>query len=206
MQKTVEQLGKLFGSTAQVKCMRLFLQQPDRAFAVTEIAERTRSSIGELRKALVTLRQVGFVVPRKVTVKKKLKSGKIQTKKLPGFELKKTYPLIPHLHTLLVSTELIQNDEIQSMFAPVGKMHLLVLSGHFAQDEDRMIDLMLVSDRVNERMLNRAVKTLESEIGREIRYAHFTLPEYQYRMTMYDKLLRDIFDYPHIVIIDKVKK
>ncbi len=205
MQKTVEQLGKLFGSTAQVKCMRLFLQQPDRAFAITEISERTKASPSELRKALSSLRLVGFLNPKKVTIKKKLKNGKVQTKKLPGFELKKSYPLIPHLENLLISTGLIEPAEIQSMFAPIGKTHLLVLSGHFMQDADRMIDLMIVCDRVNERMLTRAVKTLESEIGREVRYAHFTLPEYHYRMTMYDKLLRDIFDYPHLKVIDKIK-
>lgn len=206
MQKTVEQLGKLFGSTAQVKVMRLLLQSPDVAFPVTDVMERTKVSRTEFRKAINSLKSVGFLSEQKVTIKSKLKNGKTQTKKVAAISLKKTYPLTEQLYTLLITCGLITPDEVHGIFSRLGKVHLLVMSGHFMQDADRMLDLLIIGDRLNPRQLERAVKTLESEVGREVRYAQFDLPEYQYRMTMYDKLLRDVFEYPHLKVIDKVKK
>ena len=45
---------------------------------------------------------------------------------------------------------------------------------------------------------------LEAELGREIRYAFFTTPDFRYRLGVYDRLLRDVFDYPHRVLLDKI--
>ena len=205
-QKTIEQLGKLFGSEAQVKCMRLLLNYPDRVFALTELAEKARISRFQLRQAVHSLKSVGFCIDHEVTVKKKLKNGKTQTRKVAGIELKKTYPLIPHLHNLLIGGGVILPEEVQSLFSRVGKVYMLTLSGLFLRDNDRMLDLMIVGDHVQPGALLRAVRTLESEIGHEVRYALFSVKEYHYRMAMYDKLLRDMFDYPHIKVIDKIRK
>lgn len=204
--KTVEQLGKLFGSEAQVKCMRLFLHYPNRVFALTEVMEKAKISRAQLRQAIHSLKAVGFCADREVTLKKKLKNGKTQTKKVAGIELKKSYLLIPHLHNLLIGGGVIMPDEVRSLFSPVGKVHMLVLSGLFLGDNDRVVDLLVIGDRIPERALLKAVRTLESEVGHDVRYALFTAEEYQYRMTMYDKLLRDVFDYPNIKVIDKIKK
>ena len=48
------------------------------------------------------------------------------------------------------------------------------------------------------------IKNIESEIGREIRYAVFDTPDFQYRYNMCDKLIRDVLDYPHEKVIDKL--
>ena len=50
-------------------------------------------------------------------------------------------------------------------------------------------------------VLENAIKTIESEIGREIRYAFFDTKTFQYRYYMFDKLLRDILDFPHEVVL-----
>ena len=45
---------------------------------------------------------------------------------------------------------------------------------------------------------------MEAEIGKELRYAAFEAPEFEYRVKMYDKLIRDIFDFPHKTILNKL--
>jgi hypothetical protein len=45
---------------------------------------------------------------------------------------------------------------------------------------------------------------MEAEIGKELRYAYFSTDEFRYRLSMYDKLIRDILDYPHRVLLDKL--
>ena len=44
----------------------------------------------------------------------------------------------------------------------------------------------------------------DAELGREIRYASFETEDFRYRLGAYDRLLRDVFDYPHSLLIDKI--
>ena len=48
------------------------------------------------------------------------------------------------------------------------------------------------------------IEGLEAEIGKELRYAAFETGEFNYRLGMYDKLVRDILDYPHTVVLDRL--
>ena len=46
---------------------------------------------------------------------------------------------------------------------------------------------------------------MEAEIGKELRYAVLNTKEFIYRLDMYDKFIRDILDYPHERLIEKIK-
>ena len=72
-------------------------------------------------------------------------------------------------------------------------------------DPSRPADLLVAADALNEGRLETAVRALEREFGREIRYAAFSAPEFRYRMTIQDKLLRDTLDFPHLVLLDKTR-
>jgi hypothetical protein len=45
---------------------------------------------------------------------------------------------------------------------------------------------------------------MEAERGKELVYAYLETQDFQYRLGMYDKLIRDILDYPHQVLLDKI--
>jgi hypothetical protein len=81
---------------------------------------------------------------------------------------------------------------------------LFIVSGIFLHDNDRTMDLMIVRDRLNRKLIERRIKELEAEIGKELRYAIFENEEFMYRLNMYDKLLRDVLDYPHEKLINKI--
>jgi hypothetical protein len=53
-------------------------------------------------------------------------------------------------------------------------------------------------------MLDNIIKSIEAEMGHEIRYAVFETKEFTYRLGMFDKLIRDILDYPHEKIINRL--
>ncbi len=95
----------------------------------------------------------------------------------------------------------------QSMIATLrraGVLRLVALSGLFTGVIESQIDLLVVGDRLNERMLAKSVRSLEAELGREIRYASFATEDFRYRLGVYDRLLRDVFDYPHRLLVDKI--
>ena len=85
---------------------------------------------------------------------------------------------------------------------PAGKIKLLIVSGIFLQQSESRADLLIVGDNLNKKILENRIKTIESELGRELTYAIFETKEFTYRLNMYDKLIREILDAPHERIVD----
>ncbi len=56
---------------------------------------------------------------------------------------------------------------------------------------------MIVGDNLRRSYIQKAVSVLESELGKEVAYAIFDTADFKYRVSMYDKLIRDVLDYPH---------
>ena len=77
-------------------------------------------------------------------------------------------------------------------------------SGLFTGVLESQIDLLVVGDHLDERVLAIFARSLEAELGREVRYASFETADFRYRLGAYDRLLRDVFDYPHRLLIDKI--
>lgn len=204
MSHVIEKLGKLFGSPARVKIMRLFLFNPETPFDIDDISSRCKVARIQARRELGALLHAGFL-KKKPCSKMITVRGKQKRKRTSGFLANPGFEMAGPLKTLLIESELVQVNELPKRFQNAGRILLFVASGIFTHDNDRMADLLIVGDHVRRNAVDQAIRVLESEIGKEVRYALFDLEEYTYRMKMYDKLLRDVFDYPHIKLISKIK-
>lgn len=193
----MEILGKLFGTPNRVKIMRLFLLNPETAFDVTSISAHTRINKGAVRREVNLLLQIDFLKSKKVEKKDTKK-----TKKIPGFILESTFKYMKEMKRLLVDAEFLTQEEIAKRFKKAGRIKLLVISGVFLKDDTSRLDFMLVGDNFKKTILDRTIRTLEAEIGKELAYAVFDTEEYKYRISMYDKLVRDVLDFQHKKIID----
>ena len=58
--------------------------------------------------------------------------------------------------------------------------------------------------KISQTKVENAIRSLEAELGIEIRYAAFSSEELLYRVGLYDKLTRDVFDYKHQILVDKI--
>ncbi len=96
-------------------------------------------------------------------------------------------------------------EEIVAALRRSGKPTAVILSGCFIGDPTRPADLIMAVDALNEQRLEQVVRGLEPLYGREIRYAVFSTPEFRYRLTVQDRLIRDTLDYPHLVLLDKTR-
>jgi hypothetical protein len=61
--------------------------------------------------------------------------------------------------------------------------------------------MLIVGDNIKRRKVEEEIRKLEAEIGVELAYAVFDSKEFSYRLNMYDKLVRDILDFPHEIIL-----
>jgi hypothetical protein len=111
--------------------------------------------------------------------------------------------LVP-LQNFLINVEPLKPAEIIRRLGKLGPMKLIITSGVFIQDKESRVDLLVVGDHIKKASLENVIKTLEAEIGKELRYAYFTTEDFKYRLSMFDKLIRDILDYPHRKILNKI--
>ena len=189
----MDELSKLFGSEAKVKIMRLFLFNPEVIFNSSDIAERAKVDISKVRREMSNLDKMGLVKKRAISRKK---GGH-------GFILDTQFPYLRELQNFLINIEPLQPKEIIKKISRVGNIKLIITAGIFIQEAESRADLLIVGDGVKKTTLENLIKALEAEIGKELRYAYFTTEDFKYRMSMFDKLIRDILDYPHRKILNK---
>ncbi len=184
-------LGKLFGSAARVKLLRLFIFNEQEAFSVADTAFRAKLSKDAARK------EVRSLLEAKIIRKKSIK-GKMHYMANPRFTHYEA------LRTFLRTSTGVTDTNINTLLKKSGTLRLVTLSGLFTGVPEPGIDILVVGDKLDERTLSTSVHALEAELGRELRYACFTTEDFRYRVGVYDRLVRDVFDYPHRIIFDKI--
>jgi len=200
----METLSKLFGSQARVKILRLFLFNAEEHFQAVDVRERTRVTMPKVRGELKMLENIKLIKRRSFYKEIEYADGTVGKKRSWGYILNPDFEYLNALRNFLVnSTPLAQND-LAKRLTPVGALKLIVVAGVFIQDLDSRVDILLVGDNLNIRRLETIMRTIESEIGRELRYAVFPTKEFRYRLNVYDKLVRDVLDFPHQTIIDRL--
>lgn len=187
----MDPLSRIFGSPARIKLLRLFIFNNDAAFSATDIAFRARTSKDATKKELSVLLTSGLI---------KKRTGKAGA----GYVVNKRFPHYEALATFVRATTDISDTDAIATLKKAGNLRLVALSGLFTGAIESKIDLLVVGDKLEERPLATAVRALEAELGRELRYASFTTEEFRYRQGVYDRLLRDLFDYPHRAILDRL--
>lgn len=194
----METLAKLFGGQARVKIMRLFLLNGNNAFDIEEITTRSRVTKANARRELNALSAMGFI-KHKIIIKDGSRGSK---KKVTGFYLNQMFQYIDAIRDLLVDPNLLVEDGLSQRFKQIGKVKLMVVSGVFIGDSESRVDMLIVGDKLKKNILQQAVKGLEAEIGKELNYVVFDAEEFKYRLDMYDKLVCDVLDLPHLKLID----
>lgn len=202
----MDTLSKLFGSSARVKLMKLFLCNPADPFEKIELEKRAKITSAAAQKELRLLQNLGFLKKKSFFKEGKLlKNGKIGKKKrVSGFILNPNFEYISSLHRLLITSAPLQTTDVAKRFTKAGNVKLIVLSGVFVEDPDGRIDALLIGDRLKKGQLKSIISVIESEIGHQLRYAVFSTKDFKYRLSVCDRLIRDVFDYPHEIIVDKL--
>ncbi len=205
-------LAKLFGSTGRVKFIRLFLMNPDEVFSIQDIHRRMKTTKQAGRKEIAILKSIGFIKPqsrifdslRGKPKSEKTKKNKRKKKKVHGWKLNESFPLIFSFKNFILDTAPVSRDQLLKKLQRAGRMKLVVLSGVFVEGGGNRIDILIVGDGVKRGILEKIIRNIEVETGKELTYVVFNTKDFIYRMGVYDKLIRDIFDFPHEKLLDKI--
>lgn len=203
----METLSKLFGSEVRVKVMRLFLFNPEILFSLEQIMDKAKVSKKDAGIETDILEKVGMIKGRKsIQLFQTKRRGKIieLKKKVTCWQLDPNFEYLFPMQNLLINTRPLRPNEILKRLSNVGKLKMVIVSGVFIQNKDSRVDLLIVGDNLKRGSIDRIVKTMEAEIGKELNFASFETADFNYRFGMYDKLIRDILDYPHQKLLDKL--
>lgn len=187
----METLTAIFGNTTKIKLLRLFLFNPANAFSARDIASRAKCRLAAVGKELNILVKADIV--------RKRRGPKSAT-----YALNDKFPYLEPLKNLLTVASIQADESLAKRFGSVGKVKLIVAAGVFIQNWDSRIDLLIVGDDLNIRKIESIIGGLESEIGKEIAYSAFETQDFEYRVGIHDRLVRDILDYPHVALLDRL--
>lgn len=201
-------LEKLFGSPARVKIIRLFLQNGEKPFLAEEISRRVKAPMALAKREISVLKSIGFIKQQDDIIDEvlKFKSGKtkIKKKKVTAYVLNILSPFLHALRNLILNVAPIDKEQMIKDINKIGKIKLIVLSGIFIQNDNSRVDLLLVGDSIKDGKLERSLKNIEAEIGREIVYAAFKTEDFMYRFGMCDRFIRDVLESSHEKVVNKL--
>lgn len=198
----VDPLAILFGSPARVKLLRFFLFNPSKEFSFDEISKRARLVRRTARTEIDSLLKAG-VIKKKVFFEQL--PGADKKTRVHGFALNKKFPELQALQTFLFETAPLDAKNVLRHLRKAGTLDFVCLSGVFTRNFEQRLDLLIAMGKLPEAKIEAAIRGLESELGIEIRFAALTSEDLLYRVGMYDKLTRDVFDYPHEVLVDRIE-
>ena len=194
-------LSILFGSTARVKLLRFFLFNPSKEFSFDDISKRAKLVRRTARTEITSLEKAGVIKQKTIYIEVDEKSKKM---KAVGYTLNKDFQELQALQTFLFETAPIDGKNLLKHLRSAGVLDFVGISGVFVRDFEQRIDVLLAMKKFSQPKIEKAIRALEAEIGMEIRFAAMSSEDFMYRVGMYDKLMRDFFDYPHQVLVDKI--
>lgn len=183
----MKSVSHIFGGEAKVKVMRLFIFNPSLILSPLEVAKRIKERINVARRELRVLAKAGLIKRRS-----------------KGFMLDSNYPHLVAIEKFLVDATPFTSQELIKKISRAGNIKVILISGVFLHDPDSRVDILVVGTHLKRAKLLSIMASIEAELGKELRYAVFETTDFQYRLGIYDKLVRDILYYPHQKILDKL--
>src|SRR3989338_3697883 len=169
--------------------MRIFVRNPEETFTLPVISQKSQVRKRVVRRELGKLLNIGLV--KKKTVKK-----------VRIFFTNTEFRLLPELKDLIIKDAVASKKDLLLKAKRLGNIKLIIISGVFINSEQSRTDMLIIGDGIKRSKLERFLTDIESELGRPLQYTVMDLDEFKYRMNMYDRFLKDIFEYPHEKLIN----
>lgn len=191
---------QLFGSKTRVKLLQLFYSNPNRSFYVREITRKIDEQINSVRRELANLLSIGIIASDNTNNRLYYEVNQSYEFYEPllaifGQSANKEQTEKPKAGTDKTATE---REKIKAL----GNVVVALYTGQFTRDESSGVDFLLVGD-VNHHALQKFIKDLEEQEGKEVRYALMTADEFDYRRQVKDKFITTVLAAKKQVLVDK---
>lgn len=187
-----EVLEKLFRSKAEIKLLRLFLNNPDEGYLANDISKKLKINSSLTRKEINNLLKIDFLILRK-KVKKNY------------YFANRDFIFYNELKKIIFKANPTSSDKIKSQVVKLGQIRFVLISGVLINSEKGRIDIVIIGEHINKAKLKNFLTDIEAEVGKEINYVCMSVDEFRYRRNMFDKFIIDVFEDAHKILINKLK-
>lgn len=189
-------LGKLFGSNARVKILKLFLLHPEKKYKINDVARDLKLRPDSAKRELENLENFGILAPSE-------ESEKDGERKKIVYSVNASFILYEEIKTLIIKAQILYEKDFILKLKKIGKPKLLIFTGFFANNNNSSVDLLVVG-RFNKIRFLRLIKELEKKLGREVNFTLMDKNEFKYRMDITDVFLYNILEGKKMVVIDEM--
>lgn len=193
-------LEHLFGSVTRIKLLRLFYNNPERAYFVRELSRSIEIQLNAVRRELANLETVGII--------KKVGSDEsnddVGTERSKYYKINTGFFLHDELGALLQKTQILEERTfIDLLKKRAGDVRAMILTGFFTNNNDVSTDMLLVGD-IKPVVVAKIIHDFEKFLNRSIRYTILDLKEFTERREIGDRFIYSIFEGKHIFAVDNL--
>jgi len=185
-----QDLAFIFKTPLRAKVATFFIRQPGEWRCAADVASTIQSTKSAVSKELARLVRFGL-----------LKSKRMGTTAV--YASNESDELFAPLAAFLATVATPTDKEILDALRAVRGITLIVAGGLLTQEPKSSVELLIVGKHPNTKLIERAVKKLENVAAIPIRFAVLEAGEYSERRQAYDRMLRDLFEFKHRVILEK---
>ncbi len=185
-------LEVLFDSPVRTRLLKLFLYNPEKDFDFKTVSKLLNISRGVLNKQINGLLEIKFIISKNTGVTKVFKANQ-------------KFGFYEELKNLASKAIPVSKEKMLKQLLALGKIKFALIAGIFINSDSSRADLLVVGDNIKERKFDKFLRELEAEAGKEINYAIMTTKEFNYRLDMCDRFIRDLLDFKHEKLINKLK-
>ena len=203
--------SELLGSKVRARLLRFLFRNADKLHDINDITGKVGESRMRIEKEIRSFVRVGLIKAKSVFVSEENGEKHFSLKKRTGkkkkvFLLDHTFTYYPELIALFTKSFPEEKAKLMEMINPLGRVKFVVTAGVFRKGENRgnRCDLLIVGDELKRNKVEEVAKRIEESLGQQISYTLMSTQEFMYRYDIYDKFIRDILDYPHDKIINKL--
>jgi len=196
-------LGKLFGSNARVKILKIFLLNPGKKYFIRQLARDLKLQVNSVRRELENLEDFGILTSSAAAAEPADVAEPAGGQEKKFYRANAGFVLFEEIKSLIVKAQILYSKEFEDKLRKIGKPKLLLLTGNFVNAANCPIDMLIIG-QFNKPKLVRLIRDLEKEICREINYTLMDYREFKYRRDMTDVFLYSILEGRKIVMIDEV--
>lgn len=135
-------------------------------------------------------------------------AGKNSVFRASRYVLNNSFEYLYELRDLVLKSSPAEKDRLIERINKLGRVKLAIISGIFVDRENpdpTTADLLIVGDDIDSRKLKSFLRSLEADVGKEIKFAVLEKEEFQYRLSMFDRFIRVLLEGRHEKLINKLE-
>ena len=194
-------LVSIIGDELRARLLRVFVFENERIFIPKEMQKIIKKSLADVQSELKYLEKDGIIIKKKLTKSQKEEK---ECRESSGYVYNLKYSHRDFLEKIVKESTPSETEVLIKKITKIPGVCILITTGIFNNKKKSDVDMVIASNKENEKLLRDKIQEVEKEIGRELKCSLLSVNDFVFRMQTRDKFLREIFDGDYMVCLDKV--